>query len=92
MYISINNKTNSSITCEDSYENTPDTKEHIANDTPRQDKGSITRMLGDTMRIEPTLQSAELGSSDEERRRDKILQNTENELRASLLGMQGYHK
>jgi hypothetical protein len=31
----MNNKTNSSITCEDIYENTPDKKEHIANDTPR---------------------------------------------------------
>jgi hypothetical protein len=40
----INNKTNSSITCEDSYENTPDKKEYIANDTPRQEEGSITRI------------------------------------------------
>jgi hypothetical protein len=66
----INNKTNSSITCEDSYENTPDKKEHIANDTPRQEEGSITRMLGDIKHIEPTLPSAEFGSRDEERRRD----------------------
>jgi hypothetical protein len=43
-----NNKTNSSITCEDSHENTPDKKQHIANDIPRQEERSITRMLGDT--------------------------------------------
>jgi hypothetical protein len=39
----INNKTNSSITCEDSYKNTPNKKERIAKDTPRQE-GSITLM------------------------------------------------
>jgi quinol monooxygenase YgiN len=32
-----NNKTNSSVTCEDSYENTSDEKKHIANNTARQE-------------------------------------------------------
>jgi hypothetical protein len=50
-------------------------------------KRCITCMLGYTNSIEPTLPLAELGSRNKERR-----QNTENELRAALSGMQGYHK
>jgi hypothetical protein len=39
----INNKTNTSMICENNYENTSDKKEHIANDTPEQEEGGIIR-------------------------------------------------
>jgi hypothetical protein len=58
------------MTCDNSYENTPDKKQHIANDTPRREEGSIICMLGDTKRIKPTSPSAKIYSNDEERRRD----------------------
>jgi hypothetical protein len=39
------------MTRENSYENTPDKEEYIANDISRQQEESITHILGDTKRI-----------------------------------------
>jgi hypothetical protein len=43
--------------CKNNYEDTPDKKEHIANDTREQEEGIIMLMLGDTKRIKPTATS-----------------------------------